>query len=286
VKNAAIPSVHSDEVETEMRRTLTVLIKGAGDVATGVAHTLAKDGFKVVMTEIPQPITERRAVAFSEAVYEREWTVEGLSAKLTEPADVETTIESGKIPVVVDPKAEILRQLKPDVLIDAIMAKRNTGTKIDDAPMTIGLGPGFQVGKDVHAAIETSEGPELGKPYYQGSPKPFHGTPCSISGKTHERVILAPHDGVLEVLVPIGAHIEAGQTVARVDKSDVRAGVSGVLRGIMRDGLRVSKDCKLGDIDPRDQRERCFMIAERSAIIGEGVLEAIRVLTQKTERRT
>jgi len=214
-------------------------------------------------------------------VYENEWEVEGIRAKKTAPEEIDATVTEGKIPVVVDPAAEIRYRIKPDILIDAIMAKRNTGTKIGDAPMTIGLGPGFEAGKDVHAVIETSEGANLGRPYYKGAAQPFHGIPCDISGKTHERVLRAPKDGTLKVLVPIGEHVEVGQTVAIVDGQDVKAEIGGVLRGIMRDGSMVRKNLKLGDIDPRDEKVRSFTIAERSAIIGEGVLEAIRVLSAR-----
>lgn len=269
-----------------MRTPPTVLVKGAGDVATGVAHALVRNGYRVVMTEIAKPTTERRTVAFSEAIYENEWEVEGIQAKKTTPEEINATITEGKIPVVIDPAAEIRHKLKPDILIDAIMAKRNTGTKIGDAPITIGLGPGFEAGKDVHAVIETGEGPNLGRPYYKGVTQSFHGIPCNISGKTHERVLRAPADGTLKVLVPIGEHVEAGQTVATVDGQDVKAEIRGVLRGIMRDGSTVRKNLKLGDIDPRDERERSFMIAERSATIGEGVLEAIKALSAGERTQT
>ncbi|MEM4251557.1 MAG: selenium-dependent molybdenum cofactor biosynthesis protein YqeB [Candidatus Bathyarchaeia archaeon] len=259
----------------------TVLVKGAGDVATGVAKALLRNGFRVVMTEIAQPTTERRGAAFSEAVYEGEWEVEGIRAKRTEPREIEATIAAGKIPIIVDPKAEIRHRLKPEVLVDAIMAKRNTGTKIGDAPIVIGLGPGFEAGRDVDAVVETSEGPNLGRPYYEGAAQPFHGVPCDIGGMTHERVLKAPGEGILRTLVSIGDHVEAGQVVATVGGKEVKANVSGVLRGIMRDGLAVKENHKIGDVDPRDERERCFMVAERSAIIGEGVLEAIKHLRAK-----
>lgn len=260
----------------------TVLVKGAGDVATGVAKALLRSGYRVVMTEIARPTTERRGAAFSEAIYEGEWEVEGIRAKRTEPEDIDATIARGKIPIIIDPKAEIRHRLKPEVLVDAIMAKRNTGTKIDDAPIVIGLGPGFEAGRDVDAVIETSEGPNLGRPYYEGTAQAFHGVPCDIGGLTHERVLRAPREGILRTLVSIGDHVEAGQVVATVGGKEVRANISGVVRGIMRDGLTVKEDHKIGDIDPRGERERCFMVAERSAIIGEGVLEAIKYLRAKS----
>ena len=265
-----------------MKKEASVLIKGAGDVATGVAHALVKNGYHVVMTEIPNPTTERRAVAFSEAVYEDEWEVEGLTAKKTSPNEIQHTISEGKIPVVVDPETKILKHLNPDILIDAIMTKRNTSTNLHDAPITIGLGPGFEAGKNVHAAIETSEGSNLGKVYYQGSPQPFHGIPCKIDGKTYERVIKAPQNGTLKVLTSIGEHVDEEQIIAKVDGLEVKAEINGVLRGIMRDGLKVKKNTKLGDIDPRDQKEFCFSIAQRSEIIGEGVLDAIKTLHSRS----
>ena len=262
-----------------MDRSLLVVIKGAGEVASGVAHVLFKEGMRVVMTEIPKPTTERRTVAFSEAVYSGEVEVGGVMAKRVGEEEIFETLDKAKIPIVVDPRGEIIDKLHPDVVVDGIMAKRNVGTKITDAKAVIGLGPGFTAGKDVHAVVETLKGPSLGRVIYEGKAQPSTGIPYNISGYTSERALKAPVDGVVKPIKRIGEPIKADDVVAMVDNKPVRAGISGTLRGMVKDGLQVSRGQKLGDIDPRGISE--FTIDDRVLTIAGGVLEATHSLLQR-----
>ena len=262
-----------------MLKDLIVLIKGAGDLATGVAFRLHRAGMRVVMTEIPQPTAIRRAVAFAEAVYEGTHTVEGITARRVEGlGEIQAAWERGEIPVVVDPKARIRELLKPDVVIDAIIAKRNTGTRITDAPVVIALGPGFTAGVDCHAVIETNRGHYLGRVILKGSAQPNTGVPGEIGGESEKRVIRSPADGVFNALRTIGDFVEEGEVVAQVNGEPVRARLKGVLRGILHPGLSVRKGMKVGDVDPRGVREHCFTISDKSLAVAGGVLEAILML--------
>ena len=175
---------------------LVILVRGAGEMATGVAHRLASCHFKVCMTETSNPQAVRREVAFSEAIFDSEKEVEGITAKRVESADhIPEVWKEGKIPILIDPDAKVKDFLKPDVLIDATLAKKNLGTEITDALLVIGLGPGFHAGKDVHLVIETNRGHNLGRIISNGEAEPNTGIPGSIAGYTEERVIRAPKDG-------------------------------------------------------------------------------------------
>ena len=255
---------------------IVVVIKGAGDLATGVAHRLHRAGMRVVMTEVPQPTAIRRAVAFAQAVYAGETEVEGVKARLVEGIEgVQGAWEEGVIPVVVDPQARIVEELRPQVVVDAIMAKRNLGTRIADAPVVIALGPGFVAGADCHAVIETNRGHNLGRVILSGPAEPDTGVPGQVGGQAEKRVLRAPKDGVFRALRRIGDEVREGETVAQVDGEPVRARLSGVLRGLLHDGLRVRQGMKVGDVDPRGVREYCFTISDKARAIGGGVLEAI-----------
>lgn len=255
---------------------LIVLIKGAGEMATGVAHRLFRSGFRVCLTEIIEPLAVRRAVSFCEAVFEKEKEVEGVTARLVGmEKDVRLAWKDGRIPLVIDPEANIRRFIEPDVLVDAILAKENLGTRIGDAPLVIGLGPGFRAGEDVHAVIETNRGHNLGRIIEKGEAEPNTGVPGNIGGYTWERVLRAPAAGIFRAKNKIGDKVQAGETVAEVEGVPVKAGISGVLRGILRDGIRVKEQMKAGDIDPRGTRENCFTISEKARAIAGGVLEAI-----------
>ena len=262
-------------------RKPSVLIKGAGDVATGVAYILNQEGMDIVMTEIDRPTTERRGASFSETIYSNEITVDGLTAKKASYDNYVKVLEDGNIPVVVDPKTELLDKIKPEILVDAVMAKKNAGTKLTDAEIVIGLGPGFSAGKDAHAVIETCDGEDLGKAIYDGSSKPHTGIPCAIMDQTEERALRAPESGKIKALKKIGDHVEKGEAVAKIDGAEVIAKTSGVLRGIIKDDIYIEKNKKIGDIDPRDDPKYCFSIAERSIVIGLGVLKAIKELKSK-----
>ncbi|HHW41654.1 MAG TPA: EF2563 family selenium-dependent molybdenum hydroxylase system protein [Syntrophomonadaceae bacterium] len=256
-----------------------VLIKGAGDLATGIAHRLHRCGFRVVMTEIEQPTVIRRTVSFAEAVYVGFNTVEGVTAQFVSDAlEAADVLKQGEIPVMTDPDAKIALQLKPGVVVDAIMAKKNTGTRISDAPLVIGLGPGFTAGIDVHAVIETKRGHNLGRVILEGCAEPNTGVPGDIDGYTSERLIKAPADGIFIPRFDIGSLVKAGEVVGFVDDHPVEAAITGVLRGLIRGGIRVTRGQKIGDIDPRSRVEYCFTISDKARAVAGGVLEAILLL--------
>ena len=254
-----------------------MLIKGAGDLASGVAARLHRCGFAVVMTELPEPLMVRRTVCFGEAVYEGETAVEDIVARrVPDVAGARAALAERVIPVLVDPEARCRGELAPDVLVDGIMAKRNIGTTRADAPRVIGLGPGFTAGADCHAVVETQRGHWLGRVYWQGSALPDTGTPSEIGGTVVAgRVLRASSDGILEVRAAIGDQVTTGQVVATVAGSELRAGCDGVLRGLIRSGARVAAGVKVGDIDPRAERAYSFTISDKSLAVGGGVLEAI-----------
>lgn len=252
------------------------LIKGAGDLASGVAVRLYRCGFPVVMTELPSPLMVRRTVSFGEAVYEGEVAVEGIQARRVDDVSAaRAAIAGGVIPILVDPETRCLVDLRPDVLVDAVMAKVNIGTRLTDAPLVIGIGPGFTAGVDCHVVVETNRGHFLGRAIYSGSAQPDTGVPGLIAGKTQERILRAPVAGVVESTLTIGQRVEAGQVVAQVDGRPVKALLAGVVRGLVRSGAVVSAGVKIGDVDPRAELSFCYTVSEKSLAIAGGVLEAI-----------
>lgn len=253
-----------------------VLIKSGGELASGVAHRLFRSHFKLCLTDIADPQAVRRAVSFCEAVHEGEKEVEGVVARLVSgPDDIQETWAEGKIPLLVDPEARAIDVLRPDVVVDAILAKKNLGTKITDAPLVIGLGPGFEAGSDVHLVIETNRGHNLGRVIFQGAAEPNTGIPGAIAGVTAERVFRAPGAGRLRTERNIGNRIEAGETVGNVEGSPIVAQVSGIIRGLLRDGAQVHRGMKVGDIDPRGIEGHCYTISDKARAVAGGVLEAI-----------
>ena len=255
---------------------LVILIRGAGDLATGVAHRLAPCSFKVCMTEVSNPQAVRREVAFSEAIFDREKEVEGVTAKkIDSPRHIFQVWKEGKIPILIDPDAKVKEFLKPDVLIDATLAKKNLGTKRTDAPLVIGLGPGFQAGKDVHLVIETNRGHNLGRIIASGEAEPNTGIPGSVAGYTEERVLRAPRAGKFSALKKIGDGIRTNEKVGMVGNAAVRSRIAGVIRGLLRDGTEVWEGMKLGDVDPRGIKAHCYTIPDKARTISGGVLQAI-----------
>lgn len=253
-----------------------ILIKGAGDLATGVAWRLRRCGFPVIMTEVAEPTTVRRNVAFSEAVYEGMVTVEGITAQLLEiPAQIYASLDYNLIPVVVDPQAAIIGELKPEIVIDGIIAKRNTGTRIDDAPLVIGLGPGFSAGTDAHLVIETNRGHNLGRVIHRGAAEPNTGIPGEVEGRGTDRVLRSPADGVMMPYCMIGDYVENGDVIAKIEGIPVLAPFSGTIRGLLRENIPAFRGMKIGDIDPRRCPELCDKISEKALAIAGGVLEAI-----------
>ncbi|MDY6973838.1 MAG: selenium-dependent molybdenum cofactor biosynthesis protein YqeB [Thermodesulfobacteriota bacterium] len=255
---------------------LTVVIKGGGEMASGVAFRLARSHFRICMTESPQPQAVRREVSFCEAVHDGEKTVEGMTAKLVRFSDqIKAIWDLGQIPIIVDPEAKIIDFLKPDVVVDSILAKRNLGTKITDAPLVIGLGPGFYAGRDVHLVVETNRGHDLGRVISEGEAEKNTGIPGVIGGYGAERVFRGPKAGRFRPLKDIGDYVESGDVVAMVDDLPVKAQIRGIIRGMLRDGTEVWKGIKAGDIDPRGIKESCYTISDKTMAIGGGVLEGI-----------
>ena len=263
---------------------MRVLIRGAGDLASGIALRLCRSGMEVAMTDIAAPTAIRRTVAFSQAIVAGEWTVEDVTAVRCETAaEGERLMAAGRIPVFVDPKCLIREELRPDALVDAILAKRNLGTTIQDAPVVVGVGPGFTAGVDCHAAVETMRGHTLGRVIYKGSPLPNTNIPGLIGGFAGERVLRAPADGVFTATRAIGDRVEAGDTVGMVAGKPMVCTIGGVLRGLLSDGMETFAGMKAGDVDPRGVREYCFTASDKAMAIGGGVLEAILCLSGRVK---
>jgi xanthine dehydrogenase accessory factor len=264
-----------------MRKTLEtssikVLVRGGGDLASGVAWRLFRCGFRVYLTEIDQPRAVRRKVSFCEAVYEGEIVVEGVKARLIrDPGEVIGTWEQGQIPVLVDPEGESKSVTRPDVIVDAILAKKNLGTSITDAHLVIALGPGFDAGKDAHYVVETNRGHNLGRLLSSGSAEPDTGVPGSVKGISADRVLRAPSEGLWESALDIGDSVKKGETVGTVAEEAVTAKIDGILRGLIRPGIQVREGLKIGDIDPRGSMPSCFTISDKALAIAGGVLEGI-----------
>jgi xanthine dehydrogenase accessory factor len=262
-------------MSTELSR-LVVLIKGGGEVASGVAHKLARAHFRVCLTETAEPLAVSRGVAFCEAIYDGEKEVEGIVARRVESAvEIHKLWRDGRIAIVVDPKTSVRKALKPEVLVDAIMAKKNLGTGIGHAPLVIGLGPGFSAGKDVHIVVETNNSERLGRVILKGEAENDTGIPVAIGGLTHERALHAAGGGLFLTDRYIGDPASAGEVVATVAGKPVRAEIDGIVRAMLRDGITVEKGTKLGEIDPSGDKEACYTIRPRVRAIAGGVLEAI-----------
>lgn len=255
---------------------MIIWVRGAGDIATGIAFRLHKSGFSVVMSDLPQPTSIRRTVCFSEAIVNGETTVEDITARFAADADAAKAILSaGEIALLADPTGDAAKQLNPVAVIDAILAKRNMGTKIDDAKIVVGVGPGFTAGVDCHAVVETARGHTLGRVYYSGSALPDTGIPGNIAGFTLERLLRAPKAGVFRGVKKIGDVVEAGDICAYVDDVPVVTGIHGVLRGLLPDGITVYEGMKSGDVDPRCEISHCFTVSDKALAIGGGAMEAV-----------
>src|SRR3990172_10925817 len=253
---------------------LVVLIRGAGEMASGVAHRLYRSHFKICMLEIAYPLAVRREVSFCEAVFEGEKEVDGVRAKLiSKPEEIASLWKGEKIPILIDPDGKKTRNsIKPDVLVDAILAKKNLGTRINDAPLVIGLGPGFTSGKDVHLVVETNRGHNLGRVVSNGSAEADTGIPGEIGGYTIERLLRTMKSGIFRPTKSIGELVDKGTVVAVVDDFPIIPKISGGVRGLLRGGVEVKKGMKVGDIDPRGKKESCFTISDKARAIGGGGL--------------
>jgi len=255
-----------------------IIIRGGGDLATGVAVRLFSSGFDIVILETEKPSAIRRTVSLGQAVYDGEMYVEGVKASLTETF----VYPDGYIPVMVDTDMNILKEISPLALTDCIIAKKNLGLHIDLAEIVIALGPGFEAGKDCHAVIETMRGHNLGRVYYTGCALPDTGTPGLIKNFSEERVIHAEKDGILKIINDIGSVVKKGDVIALIDSKPVEAPIDGLVRGVIRDGYSVHKGMKIADIDPRlDEIKNCSTVSDKARALGGSVLEALLHLKKK-----
>lgn len=256
-----------------------VLMRGGGDIATGIALRLWRSGMNVCICEIPVPTAIRRTVCFSEAVRLGEVSVEDVTARLCEVEEIPDLLEQRIIPVLIDPEGAAISALAPDVVVDAILAKQNLGTTLDMAPVVIGVGPGFTAGVDCHAAVETMRGHYLGRVLYEGSPLENTAVPGLIGGYAGERVLRAPADGVFQGVLQIGDQVRSGDIAGYVNGVPMVCTIDGVLRGLLADGVAVHKGMKSGDVDPRCAVDHCFCASDKALAVGGGVLEAILALS-------
>lgn len=265
-------------METLSKPPTLVLIRGAGDLGSGVAYRLRKSGFLVVMTELADPLLVRRAVSFGNAIFEADGvtTVEGMLGRLVEiRSAVWLAMRTEEIPVVIDTDGVSWRDMHPTVVVDARVAKRNIDTKINDAFLVIGLGPGFTPKYDCHAAIETNRGHRLGRVLWDEVPEPNTGIAERVAGRDTDRVLRAPEDGYVKPHAVIGDFIEQGQVIAAVNDEPIIAAFGGVLRGLIHERVWVQAGTKIGDLDPRGEPANCFTISDKALAIGGGVLEGI-----------
>ena len=266
-----------------------IIVRGGGDLATGTIYKLHKCGFPVLILETENPSAIRRNVAFSEAVYAGQQTVEAVTCTLAADEDeAMALIKAGNLAMLIDPAGESIALLRPLAVVDAILAKRNLGTHRGMAPVTVALGPGFTAGQDVDAVIETARGHTLGKVFYQGEAAPDTGVPGIIGGYGRERVIHSPATGVIRNVKRITDTVKKGEVIAIVENETgevpVHATIDGLLRGLIRDGYPVTEGFKLADIDPREQEyDNCFTISDKARCIAGGVLEAILHLKHEKE---
>lgn len=260
-----------------MEREKLIIIRGGGDIATGTICRLHCCGFRLLVLETEAPLAIRRRVAVCEAVYDGQAEVEGVVAeRIAHPEQMHGCWDRGQVPVLVDPAGTCIAALRPACLIDAILAKRNLGTSRAMAPLTIGLGPGFVAGEDVHVVIETARGHHLGRLITSGPALADTGIPGEVAGYGRERVVRAPGDGSLAIIRDIGTAVLRGEPICTVAERTVVAPIDGLIRGMLRGGSWVRARMKIADIDPRtDEPENCTTISDKARCIAGGVLEAV-----------
>jgi len=262
-----------------------VLIRGGGDLASGVAVRLHRAGIKIVIAELEKPMAVRRTVSFADAVYSGQIEIEGIIARRVQKVIVGPAVsDNGEIPVLVDPKLSSLPTLSPVVLIDARMTKKPPETGLDTAPLVIGLGPGFVAGENCDAVIETMRGHNLGRVLWEGSAQADTGVPGTIATHNLDRVLRAPADGRVEAAAEIGQQLKEDQLIATIAGQQLVAPFDGVLRGLVHPSLDAKKGMKIGDIDPRNDPSYCWRVSDKALAIGGGVLEAL--LTKPEIRNT
>lgn len=265
-----------------MIKDYKIIVRGGGDIATGIIRSLHHSGFKVLVLETEMPTTIRRLVAVSSAVYEKKYKVETMYAELVENIEeVEKIWDENRIPVLIDANADCLNYFKPEILIDAVLAKKNPGTKRSMAKFTIGIGPGFEAGKDVDVVIETMRGHKLGRIIENGAALPNTGIPGLIAGHDKDRVIHSPATGTLKIIKDITSKVEKKEIIALIQNKnkeivEISSPISGTVRGMIKDGFPVSKGLKIADIDPRNiNTEDCYTISDKARCIGGSCLEAV-----------
>jgi xanthine dehydrogenase accessory factor len=265
---------------------MIVMIRGGGDLASGIAFRLHKSGFRIVITELAKPLAVRRLASFSEAIYAGEVVIEGITAKkvaeIDDPLRILQLLSKGRIPVLIDPEGKSVQSLHPSVIVDARMLKAAPEALKHTAKLYIGLGPGFIGGENCHAAIETLRGPWLGRVLWDGPTEPDSGAPEAIMDKKGDRVLLAPSNGLLIGEKIIGDFVKNGEVIAKVNGKPVIAPFDGVLRGLIHPDVEIHEGMKIGDIDPRADSLLCNHISDKALAVGGGVLEAI---LSKTELR-
>lgn len=254
-----------------------VIVRGGGDLASGTIQKLHRSGFKVLVLEVAKPTCIRRSVSFSEAIYEREVEIEGSTAvHVSSLSEIEEAFRSNKIPVIIDEEGKYIKKIKPKILVDAIIAKKNMGTTRDMADITIALGPGFTAGQDVDVVIETSRGHNLGRLIFNGQALKNTGIPGNIMGFAKERVIYSSGQGIMRNIFDIGDMVRKDEIIAYIGDVEVKAAITGVLRGILRNDSIVIQGLKIADIDPRvSERVNCYTISDKARSVAGGVLEAI-----------
>lgn len=253
-----------------------VLIRGGGDLATGVAARLHRSGFGVIITEIAKPKAVRRLVALAEAVFTGRVEVEELECQLVEgPQEALKILNEGIIPILIDPKATIRHSIKLSALVDARMRKKEPDLKMDVAAFVIGLGPGFFAGQNCHAVVETNRGHHLGRVIWEGPAEPDTGVPETVTGYDVDRVLRAPADGQTKAQVGLGSIVKKGEVIARVGDTPLIAAFDGALRGLIHESVEVNKGDKIGDLDPRMDPSYCYEISDKALAVGGAVLEVL-----------
>ena len=264
----------------------TIVIRGGGDLATGVIQKFFRAGFNVLVLETESPTAIRRGVALCEAVYDGIKTVEDtICKKISKPNEIKACEQEGVVPLLIDPTGSLIKDIKPAAVIDAIIAKRNLGTTRSMADITIALGPGFNAGKDEHAVIETKRGHDLGRLILKGYASPDTGIPGEINGESVRRVIHSPADGTLKHIKQIGSLVKQGESLFTINGEEVEAPMDGLLRGLIRDGLEIKKGMKIADIDSRKQAD-WRTISDKARCIGGAVLEAFLYLERLNKEQT
>ncbi|MCX6056088.1 MAG: selenium-dependent molybdenum cofactor biosynthesis protein YqeB [Chloroflexi bacterium] len=262
----------------------TILIRGGGDLASGVALVLRRAGFKVLITELPVPLVVRRMVSFAQAVFNGHCLVEEVVGELAASLGAaEIIMQEGRVAIIIDPENRICKGLTLAGLVDGRMIKRGSDQSLDAAPYVIGLGPGFTVGVNCHAVVETQRGKDLGRVYIDGSAEADSGIPEPVNGFARERVLYSPADGSFMGEVQIGDLVEPGATIAMINNQKITALFRGVVRGLIQNGVVVKRGMKVGDLDPRCETEMCYQVSDKALTIGEGVLAAL--LAQSPDRK-